>query len=71
MSELTVYQEFRPGETVPASGIYQMRDSEDGDIREVTCVEGEPFPPTDESGGYFVIKQVANPEPLPNDAPGG
>lgn len=60
MSGLTPDQEFRSGELVPASGIYQMRDSEDVDIREVTCVKGEPFPPTDHEGGYFVIKQVAN-----------
>lgn len=64
MSGLTPDQEFRSGELVPASGIYQMRDSEDVDIREVTCVKGEPFPPTDEPGGYFVLVRATNAEPI-------
>ena len=32
---------YKPGETVPESGIYAC----DNCGNEVTCVEGEPFPP--------------------------
>lgn len=38
---------YRPGNTVPTSGIYNVVDVWGAYAgRQVTCVEGEPFPPT-------------------------
>jgi hypothetical protein len=38
--------EFRPGQKVPHSGIYQVtHDPEHAESHEVTCVYGKPFPP--------------------------
>jgi hypothetical protein len=37
----------RPGETVPVSGQYKVVTITGASVgREVTCVKGEPFPPT-------------------------
>jgi hypothetical protein len=38
--------EYKPGEKVPNSGIYQVtHDKNHVAVHEVTCVFGEPFPP--------------------------
>ncbi|MBB5510634.1 hypothetical protein QFZ94_006647 [Paraburkholderia sp. JPY465] len=40
-------EQHRPGEIVKTSGIYKVvRDGDGGAQFEVTCVEGEHFPPT-------------------------
>jgi hypothetical protein len=39
-------QLYRPGEIVPVSGQYGAVDAWYRVVREVTCVRGEPFPPT-------------------------
>jgi hypothetical protein len=42
----TVGDVFKPGDKVPASGIYQVtHDPGHTQVHEVTCVVGEPFPP--------------------------
>ncbi len=39
-------QDYRPGQTVPYSGIYLvLHDKCHHQTHEVTCVYGEPFPP--------------------------
>ena len=45
---------YRPGEKAPKSGQYPVVGPRGGDLdREVTVVEGEPFPPTQKPGqGY-------------------
>lgn len=37
---------YRPGQTVQVSGQYAAVDASYRKTREVTCVRGEPFPPT-------------------------
>lgn len=55
-------EKFNPGETVPASGIYAEVDvSGTPTGRNVTSVEGEPFPATQSSGYSYVLKQLTNP----------
>ena len=45
---------YKPGETVPASGQYEVLGPRGGRTdREVTVVKGEPFPPTPEPGQRF------------------
>jgi len=39
-------QEFKPGDKVITSGIYKVTHDENTQSHEVTCVEGEPFPPS-------------------------
>jgi hypothetical protein len=40
-------EQHKPGEKVQTSGIYKVEKEGDGDSGfEVTCVEGEHFPPT-------------------------
>jgi hypothetical protein len=37
---------YKPGDTVPESGIYKVRhDPKHAGNHEVTCIEGERFPP--------------------------
>lgn len=49
--------QFVPGQTVLWSGIYKMYMA--GEVqKEVTCTKGEPFPPTNESGGYFQLHRL-------------
>lgn len=38
--------QHKPGEKVAVSGIYKVVREGDGNAFEVTCVEGEHFPPT-------------------------
>jgi len=51
--------EFKPGDTVPNSGIYRViHDPEHTEEHEVTCVYGKTFPPC--SGCHhprFILKQ--------------
>ncbi|SAL85716.1 hypothetical protein AWB68_07777 [Caballeronia choica] len=39
-------EQHKPGETVKTSGIYKVVRESNGAPFEVTCVEGEHFPPT-------------------------
>ena len=36
---------FKPGQEVPASGIYDVYHHNHPSNHQVTCVKGEPFPP--------------------------
>jgi hypothetical protein len=42
---------FKPGQKVPASGIYDVLHDPNHDRHQVTCVYGEPFPPCNHCGG--------------------
>ena len=44
---------YSPGQIVPQSGIYGLYSSSGTKTNEVTCVKGEPFPPTPQSGMYY------------------
>ncbi len=46
---------YTPGQIVPQSGIYGMYSSTDKKEDEVTCVKGEPFPPTRRPGMYYKL----------------
>lgn len=47
---------YRPGETVSISGQYAVVDSRNQLTRsEVTCVRGEPFPPTIGTGYTYML----------------
>lgn len=50
----------RPGSIVSISGIYNVVNSLGSYMgRQVTCVEGEPFPPTKYTGEYgYVLHQA-------------
>ncbi|WP_201447074.1 hypothetical protein [Conexibacter woesei] len=51
---------YRPGNTVQASGIYNVVNSYGTPQgRQVTCVEGEPFPPTQYAGEYGYVLAMA------------
>jgi hypothetical protein len=53
---------YRPGETVPTSGIYaEVKSDGSRTGRKVTCVKGEPFPPTQSPGVAYVLHQRTNP----------
>jgi hypothetical protein len=53
---------YRPGETVPTSGIYaEVKNNGSRTGRNVTCVKGEPFPPTQPPGVAYVLLQSTNP----------
>ena len=46
----------KPGEKAPESGIYDVVGPRGGDRgHQVTVVEDEPFPPTQESGERYVL----------------
>jgi hypothetical protein len=46
-----VGDEFKPGEKVPQSGIYDvLHDRNHYQRHQVTCVHGEPFPPCNHCG---------------------
>jgi hypothetical protein len=47
---------YRPGETVPVSGQYAVVDRNGQYLGvEVTCVKGEPFPPTRSLNQYGYV----------------
>jgi hypothetical protein len=51
---------YRPGEIVKVSGIYSVVHDDGKDTFEVTCVEGEHFPPTRSGrGAHFELKYAA------------
>lgn len=59
MSINTIY---RPGQTVPISGIYAEVNRYGTPVgRNVTCVKGEPFPPTRNGGDGYVLIRTTNP----------
>jgi len=54
---------FKPGEEVPASGIYTVvHDSYHHENHEVTCVYGKRFPPCNHCGSHvrFKLKYMAH-----------
>jgi hypothetical protein len=52
---------YKPGEIVKASGIYSVVHDDGKDTFEVTCVEGEHFPPTRSGkGAHFELKYAAS-----------
>jgi hypothetical protein len=54
---------FKPGETVPHSGIYRViHDPQHSQEHEVTCVYGKPFPPCNHCGHHvrFVLVRAAH-----------
>jgi hypothetical protein len=62
MQDLKVGSEFKPGQRVPQSGIYQVvHDRGHKTPHDVTCVFKEPFPPCREcgTGVRFVLKVPA------------
>jgi hypothetical protein len=51
---------YKPGEIVKVSGIYSVVHDDGKDTFEVTCVEGEHFPPTRSGkGAHFELKYAA------------
>lgn len=51
---------YRPGETVPESGLYELTGPRGGSKgQEVTATKGEPFPPTPEPGLYYKLVTLA------------
>lgn len=50
---------YKPGEIVPTSGIYAELSVGGNKQTEVTCVKGEPFPPTTTSGNYYELVRAA------------
>lgn len=56
-------EEYKPGEEVPASGIYRvMHDRNHVQEHEVTCVKGNRFPPCNGCGPHvrFVAFRLAH-----------
>ena len=59
MTSATIY---RPGQIVPISGIYAEVNRYGSPVgRNVTCVKGEPFPPTQRGGDGYSLVKVTNP----------
>jgi hypothetical protein len=50
---------YRPGQTVPQSGIYEEQTIYGSRVTEVTCVKGEPFPPTESNGYHYQLIRAA------------
>jgi len=50
---------YKPGETVPESGIYAEISQGGTKLTEVTCVKKEPFPPTKGSGYHYELVRAA------------
>ncbi len=50
---------YQPGQIVPASGIYAQFTNYNAKINEITCIKGEPFPPTQLAGYYYQIISLA------------
>lgn len=52
---------YKPGDKVPASGIYRVtHDTVHHDVHEVTCVFGEHFPPCNHCGHHPRFQLVRN-----------
>lgn len=60
----SVGDEFKPGQKVPQSGIYRVEHDtvHPTSNHEVTCVNGEPFPPCNHCGHdvRFVLVRAAH-----------
>ena len=50
---------YKPGETVPQSGIYNELNIHGQRVTQVTCVKGENFPPTEASGWHYELYMAA------------
>jgi hypothetical protein len=62
MADVSIGDTFKPGQTVPRSGIYRVvHDSQHAKEHEVTCVYGKTFPPCNHCGHHvrFVLKYPA------------
>lgn len=62
MSDVRIGQEFKPGDTVQRSGIYQVvHDPYHAKQHEVTCVYGKRFPPCNHCGHHvrFTLDRAA------------
>ena len=54
-------REYKPGQTAPRSGEYEIIGRRGGDTgKERTVVRGEPLPPTPKSGQTYVMHRAAN-----------
>ncbi len=54
---------YKPGDTVPSSGIYRVtHDPQHAQEHEVACVKGEVFPPCNGCGQHprFVLTRAAH-----------
>jgi hypothetical protein len=54
---------YRPGQIVPQSGIYEELTTGGVKVTEVTCVKGEPFPPTEWNGYHYRLVRTAKHKP--------
>ncbi len=54
---------YKPGEKVPQSGIYAELTALNTKVTEVTCVKGEPFPPTTTQGYHYELVRAAHHRP--------
>jgi hypothetical protein len=62
---------YRPGHTVPVSGVYKVVDIfRVGVGREITCEEGDAFPPTayTDEYGFVLVRESAELAPLAAEA---
>ena len=62
MADATRGDIFKPGETVPRSGIYSvLHDPNHSQSHEVTCVYGKKFPPCNHCGHHvrFRLERAA------------
>lgn len=54
---------FKPGEEVEVSGVYDELDGEGNWTgRGATCTHGEPFPPTEDNGFTWRLREPSNME---------
>lgn len=52
---------FKPGQSVPQSGLYEVKGPRGGDThKEVTSAKGEIFPPTPKPGMIYQIHRPAH-----------
>jgi hypothetical protein len=59
-AKIVAENSHKPGETVKVSGIYSVVHDDGKGTFEVTCVEGEHFPPTRSGkGAHYELKYAA------------
>ena len=51
---------YYPGGSVPKSGIYGQYSASGTKENEVTCVKGEPFPPTPRPNMYYQLVRATH-----------
>lgn len=58
----TMSEKFKPGQSAPASGQYEIRGPRGGDAggAERTVTKGEPLPPTPQAGQRYVLVDRTN-----------